>query len=345
LRADVKQTELFEYIGLFIFGTKILYVCPSFHIKCLLVGKYKQGEKERPPLHERRQPMSVIKSNLILLLTAAIWGLAFVAQRVGMDYVGPFTFNGVRFFLGTLSMIPLIVFFRNDDKNAPARTFKNALLPGLLAGTVLFIASSFQQIGLVTTTAGKAAFITSLYIVMVPLIGIFLGHKIGGGTWLGCILAVTGLYFLCIKESTSLQSGDLLELIGALFWAFHILIIGHFSRRVDILKLSFTQFLTCSVLSMITALATENIVYSSLVAAAVPILYGGIFSVGIAYTLQSWGQKYAPPSHTAIIFSMEAVFAVIGGFLLLHEQLDTREILGCILMLSGMLISQLRQEV
>lgn len=284
--------------------------------------------------------MSILKSNLLLLLTAAIWGFAFVAQRVGMDYVGPFTFNGVRFLLGTLSLIPLILYFRSDSQTSHME-YKCEVLVGLLAGTVLFIAASLQQIGLIYTTAGKAAFVTSLYIVLVPLLGIFLGHSAGKWTWMGCILAVVGLYFLCIKESASLQFGDLLQLIGALFWACHILIIGYFSRRVDVLKLSCYQFLTCSILSLITAIFTETIVIDSLMAAAVPILYGGFCSVGIAYTLQAVGQKHAPPAHAAIIMSMETVFAVIGGFLILGERIQGQEILGCILMLTGMLVSQL----
>lgn len=284
--------------------------------------------------------MRVAKANLILLLTAAIWGLAFVAQRVGMEYVGPFTFNGVRFLLGSLSLLPLIFFFSSKNKFLSQR-LESAFLPGLLAGTVLFIASSFQQIGIVTTTAGKTAFITALYVVLVPVIGFMIGHKIGKGTWAGCILAVVGLYLLCIQESLSIQSGDLLVLMGALFWSVHIIVIGYFSLRVDVLKLSFVQFLTCSVLSTITAVFFEQIVWSEIVAAAVPILYGGIFSVGIAYTLQAVGQKYSPPAHTAIILSMEAVFAVIGGFLLIGEMLAGREMLGCALMLSGMLVSQL----
>lgn len=284
--------------------------------------------------------MSIIRANLLLLITAAIWGLAFVAQRVGMGYVGPFTFNGVRFLLGSLSLVPLLLYFRNANQFLAKRS-ASAFLPGLLAGTVLFVASSFQQIGLVTTTAGKAAFITSLYIVMVPAIGMFLGHKIGKGTWVGCLLAVAGLYLLCIKETASIQSGDLLEMIGALFFAFHILIIGKYSRRVDVLELSFVQFLTCGVLSTATALITENIIFSSIAAAAIPILYGGICSVGIAYTLQVMGQKHAPPAHAAIIMSMEAVFAVIGGFLILGERMGIQEGIGCMLMLSGMLVSQL----
>lgn len=285
--------------------------------------------------------MSVFKSNLLLLLAAAIWGFAFVAQRVGMEHVGPFTFNGLRFMLGSLSLIPLILYYRGDSR--PMRMeWKNAVPAGLLAGTVLFIGASLQQIGLIYTTAGKAAFVTCLYIVLVPLLGIFLRQSAGKGTWLGCILAIVGLYFLCIKESASIQTGDLLELIGALFWAFHILIIGHFSRRVDILKLSIMQFVTCSVLSLITAVITETIIISDIITAAVPILYGGICSVGIAFTLQAAGQKHAPPAHAAIILSMETVFAVIGGFLILGEQIEGQEIIGCALMLAGMLISQLQ---
>jgi drug/metabolite transporter (DMT)-like permease len=285
--------------------------------------------------------MSIIKSNLILLLAAAIWGFAFVAQRVGMENVGPFTFNGVRFLLGSLSLIPLILYFR-DDSQTLHKELKSAVLPGLLAGTVLFIGASLQQLGLIYTTAGKAAFVTCLYIVLVPVLGIFLRQKVGKGTWLGCILAVMGLYFLCIKESSSIQIGDLLELSGALFWSFHILIIGYFSRRVDVLKLSCFQCITCSVLSLATAIITETIAISGILAAAIPILYGGICSVGIAYTLQVVGQKNAPPAHAAIILSMETVFAVIGGFLLLGERMGTQEIAGCILMFAGMLVSQLQ---
>ncbi|HCF49326.1 MAG TPA: EamA family transporter [Syntrophomonas sp.] len=285
--------------------------------------------------------MSVIKSNLLLLLVAAIWGLAFVAQRVGMEHVGPFTFNGVRFMLGGLSLLPLLFVFR-DKTQSLSTEFKDALLPGILAGTVLFIAASLQQIGLVTTTAGKAAFVTSLYLVLVPVLGIFIGQRASASIWLGCMLAMAGLYLLCIKEAAGIQPGDLLELIGALFWAFHILIIGYFSRRVDALKLSWFQTLTCSILSLITAAFTETIVMGSLMAAAVPIVYGGVCSVGIAYTLQIVGQKHAPPAAAAIILSMETVFAVLGGFLLIGETMDVREIMGCALMLSGMLASQLQ---
>ena len=193
-----------------------------------------------------------------------------------------------------------------------------------------------------TTTAGKAAFITSLYLVLVPVIGIFVGHKARLSIWLGCMLAVSGLYLLCIKESFTIQPGDLMELIGALFWAFHILIIGYFCRRVDPLKLSLLQTVTCSILSLIVAVFTETIVVDNLMAAAAPLIYGGVFSVGIAYTLQIVGQQYAPPAAAAIILSMETVFAAVGGFLLINETMNMREVIGCALIFSGMLVSQLQ---
>jgi drug/metabolite transporter (DMT)-like permease len=284
--------------------------------------------------------MSVLKSNILLLITAAIWGLAFVAQRVGMDYVGPFTFNGVRFFLGSLSLVPLIIYYRGDPREFRAE-WKSAALPSILAGSVLFVGGSLQQVGLVYTTAGKAAFITGLYVVLVPVIGIFLRQATGKSTWLGCALAATGLYLLCVKESMTIQYGDMLQLIGAFFWAFHILIIGYYSRRVDVLKLSCLQFLICAVLSMAIAVVTENIVWADIQAAYIPILYGGICSTGIAYTLQAVGQKNAPPAPAAIILSMETVFAAIGGYLLLDERMGGVEIMGCVLMLSGMLAAQI----
>jgi drug/metabolite transporter (DMT)-like permease len=286
--------------------------------------------------------MSTLKSNLMLLIAAAIWGFAFVAQRVGMEQVGPFTFNGIRFLLGSLSLIPLIWYWRGDNDQTPQRRWKDALLPGLLAGIAIFIGASLQQVGLLYTTVGKAAFVTGLYVVLVPILGILLRQAVGKNIWLGCMLAVAGLYFLCIKESVSIQHGDMLELIGAIFWAVHILLIGYFCRKVDPLKLSCLQFVTCSLLSLAVAAVTETTSLNHLLAAAVPLLYAGIFSAGVAYTLQVVGQKYAPPAPAAIILSMETVFAVVGGFLLLGERMSGQEILGCALMLAGMLASQLQ---
>jgi len=280
-----------------------------------------------------------IQSNLLLLLTAAIWGLAFVAQRVGMDYIGPFTFNAVRFLLGSISLIPVIrIFYSNEsDRKIDKRVIKY----GIIAGSFLFAGSSLQQVGLIYTTAAKAGFITSLYIILVPIIGIFIGQKTSKNIWIGAVIAVIGLYLLSVKEDLTIGFGDLLQLIGAFFWAMHIILIGEFSNKVNPLRLSQLQFATCSLLAFIAALLFENIEISSIFAAYAPILYGGILSVGVAYTLQVVAQKNAKAGPAAIALSMEAVFAVIGGILFLNESLDIRGYVGCGLMLAGMLISQL----
>ncbi|QDR82231.1 2A78: carboxylate/amino acid/amine transporter [Sporomusa termitida] len=286
--------------------------------------------------------MSAVRSNLLLLLAAAIWGLAFVAQRVGMDHIGPFAFNGIRFVLGSLSLLPLIFHFGRNRQPTRAGEPADAVKAGILAGLVLFAGASLQQIGLIYTTAGKAAFITCLYIVIVPILGIFLKHCISRTTWLSSLLALSGLYLLCVKENFSIAYGDFLELVGALFWSVHILLIAHFANRVDVLKLSLCQFITCAVLSLGAAFYWETITSEGVAGALIPLLYGGIFSVGIAYTLQVVGQKYSPPAHAAIILSMETVFAAIGGFLLLDERLGEKELTGCALMLAGMLLTQLQ---
>jgi len=285
----------------------------------------------------------LLKSNLLLLLAAFIWGFAFVAQRVGMDHLGPFTFNGIRFALGSISLLPLLLYYHYHRAVPAAPGTKTTLSSwhvGLLAGIILFIGSSLQQIGLIYTTAGKAAFITALYIILVPIWGIFLKQSISINTKIGSLLAVTGLYFLCVKEGFTIAPGDLFELIGALFWTAHILVIDHYSRKTNTLELAFFQFITCSVLSLGTAVWLETFTINEVLQAGVPILYGGIFSVGVAYTLQIIGQKNASPSHAAIILSMETVFAAVGGFLILDERLGRLEFIGCAFMLVGMIISQ-----
>lgn len=286
----------------------------------------------------------ILKSNIMLLLTAAIWGSAFVAQRVGAQYIGSFTFNGVRFALGSLSLLPLIIYYgkRRVKVDNSSGSTKEVIFPGFIAGSVLFIAASLQQVGMEQTTAGKAAFITGLYIVLVPILGIFLKHKTGASIWAGAGIALIGLYLLSVTETFTIENGDLLELIGSFFWAIHILVIDRFSRKVDVLKLSFIQFATCSLLSLITAFSIETISLSGLQQAIVPILYGGVCSVGIAYTLQVVAQRHARASHAAIILSLETVFAVIGGYLMLNESLTARGMTGCALMLAGMLLSQLQ---
>jgi drug/metabolite transporter (DMT)-like permease len=286
-----------------------------------------------------------IKSVFILLLTAAIWGFAFVAQRIGMDFLGAFTFNGIRFAMGSISLLPVIYFFNKKSKaeNSAERVdadIKTTIKAGMIAGIVLYIAASLQQVGLIYTTAAKAGFITSLYIVLVPILGIFLKQKTRSTTWIGAVTAAVGLYFLSINENLTIEFGDLLQIIGAFFWAAHIQLIDKFVKNIDAIKLSSVQFATCSVLSLITAFIFEEVNMSGIIDAIVPLLYGGIMSAGVAYTLQAVGQRNAKPSHAAIALSMEAVFAAIGGILLLKETLPLRGYFGCALMLAGMLISQ-----
>jgi drug/metabolite transporter (DMT)-like permease len=287
-----------------------------------------------------------VKSDMLLLLAATIWGFAFVAQRAGMAYVGPFTFNGIRFALGCLSLIPLVPL--NSTQEAKIDTFlpkvgnKIVVFGGFLAGFAIFMGASFQQIGLVYTTAGKAGFITGLYIVIVPILGLFWRQIPRPGTWLGAILATVGLYFLSVTEGLTISFGDLLELVGAFFWAGHVLLIGWLSPRTNSFQLSFIQYAACSLLSLIMAVIFEIITTNELLQAAIPILYCGLLSVGVAYTLQVVAQRDAHPAHAAILLSLEAVFAALGGWLILGESLSLRGLAGCALMLCGMVISQLQ---
>jgi drug/metabolite transporter (DMT)-like permease len=281
-----------------------------------------------------------IKSDGLLLVTAVIWGFAFVAQRVGMEFVGPFTFNGIRFALGSLVLVPFIL-MRNGRRPATAGTGRLLTAGGGLAGLVLFAGASLQQVGLVYTTAGNAGFITGLYVVMVPILGLLLKHRTTAGTWAGAVLAAVGLYLLSITEAFTIARGDLLVLVGAFFWAVHVLIIGWLSPRMNPLKLAFCQFSACSVFSLITAVGFETATLGGIGQAAVPILYGGALSVGIAYTLQVVAQRNAHPAHAAILLSLEAVFAAVGGWIVLGETLTPRGLSGCALMLVGMLVSQL----
>lgn len=286
-----------------------------------------------------------LKSNLILLLTAAIWGFAFVAQRAGMEYVGPFTFNGVRFLLGSISLIPLLFLKIPGQKTnpSPASTWdKTTMFGGLLAGLALFIAATFQQIGIVYTTAGKAGFITGLYVILVPVLGMIIKQRTNLNVWAGAVLALAGLYLLSIKADFSIDPGDALVLISAVFFAVHILLIGNYTSRSSAIKLSILQFGVCGIFSLAAALYTEEILLSAVIDAAVPIVYGGIFSVGIAYTLQVVGQRHAQASAASIILSLESLFAVVGGWLLLNEHMSARGLAGCGLMLAGMILAQIK---
>ena len=278
-----------------------------------------------------------------MLLAAAIWGFAFVAQREGMETMGPFLFNAARFFIGSAVLFPLVWYLSKKNKTPTNKetSTKKLLIAGTIAGLFLFLASSFQQVGIQYTTAGKAGFITGLYIFFVPLIGIFFGQRTGSGTWLGAFIAVIGLYLLSINDDFSIARGDLLQLICAVFFAAHILVVGYVAKRMDPLKLSLIQYVVSGVLSFFIAIAVEVITWQMIVDTAIPLLYAGVMSIGVGYTLQVVAQQHAKSSHAAIILGLEGAFAVLGGWLILDENLSTRGLIGCGLMLSGMFLSQL----
>jgi drug/metabolite transporter (DMT)-like permease len=297
---------------------------------------------------------NILKADGLLLLTAAIWGFAFVAQRAGMEYIGPFLFNAIRFALGSLCLLGVMAFTKKagpsgiSDSRTNEKIGNSAGKPkpaslvvgGIFAGIVLFLASSFQQAGLVYTSAGKAGFITGLYVVVVPVMGLMLGHRPGLRLWAGAILAGTGLYLLSATGSLTLAPGDGLVLIGALLWAVHVHVIGKYSPGNDPIKLAFMQFAICSILSSVSAAIFESSTMAEVYSAIVPLAYGGFLSVGTAFTLQVVAQRDAKPSHAAIIMSLEAVFAAVGGWLILGESLTSRGVVGCVLMFAGMLVSQ-----
>jgi drug/metabolite transporter (DMT)-like permease len=279
-------------------------------------------------------------ADLILLLVALIWGFGFVAQRAGMDHVGPYTYNGIRFILGGCCLLPLAL-RRSRHPILPEEKQIPVWKAGFIAGIFLFAGATLQQVGLQYTTAGKAGFITGLYVVFVPIIGLFFKQKTNTGTWLGAVLAVTGLYFLSIQGAWHIAFGDLLETIGAVFWACHVLVLSYLSPRTSPVRLAMVQFFLCGALSLGVALAIEVISFAGIRDAIIPILYGGVISVGAGYTLQVVVQRTAHPAHAAILLSLESPFAALGGWLFLHEYLSGRGFLGCTLMLTGMLISQL----
>ena len=283
------------------------------------------------------------KADSLLLFTAAIWGFAFVAQRAGMEYVGPYLFNGLRFALGSLSLLPLILLGMGNGKAGPplaAGTTRTLVFGSLVAGIILFAGASFQQVGIVYTTAGKAGFITGLYVILVPIIGLKWGQKTSIGTWVGAVLAVVGLYLLSVTRQFTVEWGDFLVFLSAFMWAAHVLWLSWLSPRMNSLVLASIQFAVCSLLSLLVAALREPFIAQSIGQAAIPILYGGLCSVGIAYTLQVVAQKEAHPAHASIILSMEGAFAVLGGWLILKESMDARGLTGCALMLSGMILSQ-----
>lgn len=308
-----------------------------------------------------------IKNSLLLLLTATIWGVAFVAQSVGMDYVGPLTFNCVRSLIGGIVLIPCIwLLGRMDGKDgahAGNRTAgekkkeqKELLAGGIACGILLCLASNFQQMGIMYTSVGKAGFITACYIIIVPVLGIFLNRRCGLNVWLGVLFALAGLYFLCVKGNTStvemerflpwlpIGKGEVLLMICALLFSLHILVIDYFTVRVDGVKMSCIQFFVCGILSGAGMLLAEEPRMTEIVAAWQPILYAGIMSCGVAYTLQIVGQKGMNPTVASLILSLESVISVLAGMLLLSQKLSQWEIMGCVLMFIAIILAQLPQR-
>ncbi len=282
-----------------------------------------------------------LRADVLMLITAVIWGSAFVAQTSGMSHIGPFLYSGLRFALGSLCLLPLVL-RRSTSRCPPEPLLTRGLLQGgMLMGLALALGINLQQVGLMFTSVTNAGFITGLYVIVVPLVGLLIGHKTGLGTWLGAGLAVVGMFLLSVGDNFQVAKGDWLQLIGAFVWGGHVILVGLFASRHDPIRLAFLQFATCSVVSLVLALCLEPIHWPAILAAGPAILYGGVIAVGIGYTLQVIAQKDAIASHAAIILSLEAVFAAIAGAWLLDESLQTRGYFGCALMLSGMLVAQL----
>lgn len=281
------------------------------------------------------------RSAIVLLTTSMIWGFAFVAQKQGMNFIGPFLFNSVRFFLGSLTLLPVLVRIR---KKSPGIFSFKELQGGIYASLILFAAVSLQQVGIVHTTAGKAGFITGLYLVFVPLIRVLSGKKSFLLHWAGVILAVVGLYFLSMVDTFRMATGDLLVLLSAFLFAVHILVIDNYSALCQPVSFSFIQFISCSILSFITSIFVESVSFDFPLGVIVPLLYSGMMSVGLGFTLQVVGQKNIHPVAASVILSLESVFAVLGGWILLDEKLTSRNLVGCALMLAGMIFANINSD-
>ena len=285
--------------------------------------------------------------NIVLLLTAAIWGFAFVAQSMGMEYVGPFTFQSVRSILGAVVLIPIIfanraVKRRNGSyKPMDSAQKKQVVVGGIICGIVLCVASCFQQVGIQYTTVGKSGFLTSMYIVIVPVLGLFLGKKVHKKLILCIILAVIGLYLISMTESFALSRGDALVCICAVCFAVHIMVVDHFAPGVDGVVLSCIQFFVSGIVSGIPMLLFEHPEIKDILDAWLPILYAGVMSCGAGYTLQIIGQQHAEPAVATLLMSLESVFSMVGGIIIMHQIPTARETVGCILLFAAVVIVQL----
>ena len=280
---------------------------------------------------------------LMLLGASFFWGTTFVAQMTGMDRLGPFSYAAARYFLGFLSLLAVLIWTRKSRaKERQAEKLSRGFLVGLVCGIFLFAASSMQQISMLYTTAGKAAFITCLYIMFVPLAAVIFGRKILRENWIGAGLALVGLYLLAINEELTINIGDVILFFSAFVWTAQILAIDKFAAKVDVLELSTAQIFITMVLSFVAMEIFETPTLSAIQNAIVPIAYGGIFSAGVAFTLQIYGQKYAEPAAAAILMSFESIFGAVSSWLILGEAMSGREIFGCALMIAGIFATQWR---
>lgn len=289
---------------------------------------------------------TTIRNSMLLFTAAVIWGVAFVAQSVGMDYMGPFTFNGTRFLLGGIVLLPLVAMRkRNHEKmklHAPNR--KVLLFGGICCGLVLCAASTFQQFGIMYTTVGKAGFITTLYIILVPVLGIFMKKKVAGKVWIGALIAAVGYYLLCMHGDFVLSMGDGLVFVCAILFSVHILVIDYFSPKADGVALSCIQFLVAGIICLVLAFLFEEPRVADLWAGLVPLLYTGILSSGVAYTLQIVGQKDMDPTVASLILSMESVVSALAGWAILGQGLSARELFGCVLVFAAVILVQLPEK-
>lgn len=300
-----------------------------------------------------------LKNSLLLFLAAFIWGVAFVSQSKGMEYMGPFTFNGVRSLIGAVVLIPVILFRRRKENADAVRKgiapkaipWKITLIGGLCCGLALMVASTLQQIGIMYTTVGKAGFITALYIIFVPILGIFIGKKVPAAVWVGALMAALGMYLLCIQGSFQIGLGDTLVFACAIVFSIHILVIDYFSPKADGVMLSCIQFFVCGIICTTIALIVEKPDFAQLINGAVPILYAGVMSCGVAYTLQIVGQKGVNPTIAALILSLESVVSVLAGwfaykvgFLKDDQSLTGRQLLGCVVVFAAVILVQLPIE-
>lgn len=292
-----------------------------------------------------------MKNSLLLLLAAVIWGVAFVAQSVGMEYVGPFTFNAVRSLIGGMVLIPCIIFLgrHSGEKEVQllpkdSKERKTLLIGGSMCGLFLCAASNMQQMGIMYTTVGKAGFITACYIVIVPILGVFLGKKTGISVWFSVVLAVIGLYLLCMTDSLSFGKGDLFVLLCAVLFAGHILVIDHYTVLVDGVRMSCIQFFVSGLISSVLMFLFEEPTFGAIWDAKLPILYAGVLSCGVAYTLQIVGQKDMNPTVASLILSLESCISVLAGWLILNQKLSGRELMGCAVMFAAILIAQLPER-